>query len=566
MSKISLIINREYFSRIKKKSFIIMTIIGPLLLAALFIVPIWLQKIAGEDSKLIAVIDQQNMFNSSALNHNANSKTDSIFTLMDLSRQVLPFDEKYSEDSVAGIFEALNYFIAKIDDFEVFFNPEKVTGVLDQLKIKVLDTYSKNIPADSLKKLFSEQYIEAYDIIAENCIKRDKFFVNMIPDSRFYKFVFLRDVNKDTLLAELKTGESKYDAVLEIPETFYNKNFSGVQMYSKDEIHTGLQNYVRLSMEKEVERMILISEKVDIEVLNKARKNFTVGFSVMQDDGFSESQAELKQMIGFIAGFLIYIFIFMYGVQVMRGVIEEKTSRIVEIIVSSVKPYQLMMGKIVGIAMVGLTQFLLWVLLTFAIISGLKSYLSEPAVISDQQIAQQEQLMNTPGVNGVNMDQSMQMPTAEQSILDQIESLSDIVFGYVILLFIFFFVFGYLLYASLFAAVGSAVDAETDTQQFMMPITIPIILSIISIPVIVQNPDGPVAFWLSIIPFTSPIAMMARIPYEIPVSEIILSMSLLLITFLFVAWLSARIYRTGILMYGKKVSYKELWKWLKYKG
>jgi ABC-2 type transport system permease protein len=238
------------------------------------------------------------------------------------------------------------------------------------------------------------------------------------------------------------------------------------------------------------------------------------------------------------------MFIFMYGTMVMRGVIEEKTNRIVEIIISSVKPFQLMMGKILGVALVGLTQFFLWILLTVAI-----SAIAELMFIDTTELA-----------NDVNsIDQSV--------ILAEFSKLTggiDLV--KIFISFIFFFLFGYLMYSSLFAAVGSAVDAEADTQQFVLPITIPLILAFILIQPVMDNPDGLLAFWLSIIPLTSPVIMMVRLPFGVENWELILSMILLICGFILTTSLAAKIYRTGILMYGKKISYKELWKWLSYKG
>ena len=226
----------------------------------------------------------------------------------------------------------------------------------------------------------------------------------------------------------------------------------------------------------------------------------------------------------------------------MRGVIEEKTSRIVEVIISSVKPFQLMMGKILGVALVGLTQFILWILLTIII-----STVAELTFLDTSSMA-----------NG--------MSTNEQSIiLAQVASATGgINLTQIFLSFIFYFLAGYLMYSSLFAAVGSAVDAEADTQQFMLPITIPLIFSFILIQPIMENPDGTLAFWMSMIPFTSPVIMMVRLPFGVDSLELLLSMGILVGTFITTTWLAGRIYRTGILMYGKKASYKELWKWLRY--
>jgi ABC-2 type transport system permease protein len=244
----------------------------------------------------------------------------------------------------------------------------------------------------------------------------------------------------------------------------------------------------------------------------------------------------------------------------MRGVIEEKTSRIVEVIISSVKPFQLMMGKIVGIAMVGLTQFVLWVVLT-AILAGIgqATILKDFADLKNPAL-QQNTVPNMP--NQVNPQQNINYSEAAELFKD----IQSINFAQILFAFLFYFLGGYLLYSALFAAVGSAVDSEADTQQFMMPITMPLVISFIAAQFIMQNPEGQLAFWFSIIPFTSPVVMMVRLPFGVPIWEFALSMGLLIVTFIFMTWLAGKIYRTGILMYGKKVSYKELWKWLRYSG
>ena len=265
---------------------------------------------------------------------------------------------------------------------------------------------------------------------------------------------------------------------------------------------------------------------------------------LLHEGDTTSSSTEASIGIGFITGILIYMFIFMYGTMVMRGVIEEKTNRIVEIIISSVKPFQLMIGKILGVALVGLTQFILWVFLTILI-----SSIAETMFVSSEEIS-----------NSIN--------SADQSLI--FNELTKLTGGIDLLLiffsFLFYFLFGYLMYSALFAAVGSAVDAEADTQQFMLPITIPLIFSFILIQPIMDNPDGVLAFWMSIIPLTSPIIMMARLPFGVESWELIFSMLLLILGFICTTFIAGKIYRTGILMYGKKISYKELWKWLTYKG
>lgn len=275
------------------------------------------------------------------------------------------------------------------------------------------------------------------------------------------------------------------------------------------------------------------------------------------DDGeIKQSSTEIAMGLGFAMSFIIYMFIFMYGVQVMRGVIEEKSNRIIEVIISSVKPFQLMMGKIVGVAMVGLTQFLMWVILTGAIILiGSAIFMPGLDAESIQQASSISQLPST----GQAMNQ------AQLNMMQDVLGTFDM--GYIMSIlggFIFFFLAGYLLYSALFAAVGSAVDNETETQQFMLPISLPLVLALYIGMAVAKNPEGSLAFWGSIIPLTSPIVMLVRIPFGVPLWELLLSMGLLVASFIFITWIAAKIYRTGILMYGKKVSYKEIWKWLRY--
>jgi ABC-2 type transport system permease protein len=311
----------------------------------------------------------------------------------------------------------------------------------------------------------------------------------------------------------------------------------------------------------------MTEDKQTEQILEKIRPDINLSTIVIEDNGAEKkSFTGASMVVGMVAGIMIYMFIFLFGVQVMRGVIEEKTSRIVEVIVSSVKPFQLMMGKIVGVALVGLTQFLLWIVFTSTII--FTAQLAFPDTFRNP--AQQETGINALNENSLQNTSAIQSKTDPDSSKNKYnsfyEAISSVNYPVMIVAFIFYFLFGYLLYSALFAIVGSAVDNETDSQQFMLPITIPLIFSIVMLQVIVMNPGGSLAFWLSIIPLTSPIIMMIRIPFGVPWQEIVLSASLLIGGFLGATWLAARIYRIGILMYGKKVNYRELWKWLRYKG
>lgn len=261
------------------------------------------------------------------------------------------------------------------------------------------------------------------------------------------------------------------------------------------------------------------------------------------------SGIEVKSMIGYIGAFVIYLFIFMYGVMIMRGVTEEKNNRIVEIIVSAVKPFELMMGKILGVAMVGLTQFIAWILL-----SGLFLTLVSVGIgsefIQSNDIQNISQSMPRSGADGIS----------EFINMSQLQSLN---FPKIFVGFILFFIGGFLLYSSLFAAIGSAVDSDTETQQFMMPISMPLIFGLVIAQIaVIKDPNSSLAIWSSMIPFTSPVVMMVRMPFDISWGEIAISAVLLFGTFLLVVWVAAKIYRIGILSYGQKASYKQIFKWL----
>ncbi len=446
MNKILLIIQREYLTRVKKRSFLIMTLLTPILIGAIIVVPVWMMNNSDTTEKRIAII------------------TD---------------------------------------------NGQKLPSVIPDTKYLEFD-YLDNIPFEEIKKDFRAR--------------------------GYYGVLYI-----SPLVASVPTA---------------------VQLVSDKQPPIDVIMHIENSLEKEIERQKLQAFNIsDIDEIMKAvETNIQVQTIKINEEGVEKkSSTGITMGIAYIAGFLIYMFVFMFGSQVMRGVIEEKTNRIVEVIVSSVKPFQLMMGKIVGIALVGLTQFTLWVVLSGAIFSmvqasvmpkNISQPLSQQSILSSSPVPQQ----SAPAITELNEAQKL------------VEAISTVNWLGIIGLFIFFFIGGYLLYASLFAAIGSAVDNETDTQQFMLPITIPLILALFVMINAFQNPDSQIAFWFSLIPFTSPIVMMARIPFGVPPAEIITSMILLVITFVFTTWLSAKIYRVGILMYGKKPTWKELMKWINYKA
>ena len=284
-------------------------------------------------------------------------------------------------------------------------------------------------------------------------------------------------------------------------------------------------------------------------------------YIVSEDGEDRESILGINMAISFIMGFVIYMFVTMFGNMVMTSVINEKSNRIVEVIVSSVKPFDLMIGKILGVASVALTQFFIWVILTLAIVFGFQLAMG-PELMGDPEAMEQMTQMA-----GMGTEQITEMAQASDSEMAQVFSaIKEVNFGLIIGCFLIYFVLGYLLYASLFAAIGSAVDNEADTQQLVLPVTIPLIIGLLLMLQAFQNPDSQLAFWGSMIPFTSPMVMLARVPFEgcVQTWELLLSIGLLLITFLIAVFFSGKVYRIGILMHGTKYSWKDIWKWLKY--
>ncbi|MFA6248330.1 MAG: ABC transporter permease [Mucilaginibacter sp.] len=332
----------------------------------------------------------------------------------------------------------------------------------------------------------------------------------------------------ETEKAGLKNNEDL--SVLMIPKD-YNKK--PVQIFSKKKPSFTLTGEVENQMNDIASTNTMLANHIDTALLNAAKKNkVTISAMEVTETGTKDANVGTSMGVGIACAIFIYMALFIYGAQVMRGVIEEKTSRIIEVIISSVKPFQLMLGKIIGVGLVGLTQFTAWIALS-VIATKIAGQTSGPGG----------------GMAGI------------------LTTLATIPFGYILGCFLFYFLTGYLLYSALFAAVGSAVDSETETQQFMFPITLPLLFTyLLSVTVLFQAPDSPLAVWLSIIPFTAPVAMMVRIPFGgVAPWQLALSMGLMVAGFLFTTYVAARIYRVGVLMYGKKASYKELVKWFFYK-
>ena len=326
---------------------------------------------------------------------------------------------------------------------------------------------------------------------------------------------------------------------------------NGITLYTKiNPSPTDVSDIERI-FESHIKDLKMQQFNIDQKLLDDLKTNVSIN-SVKISEGGQEKSSDSKVLfgIGMTGGILMYMFIFIYGAQIMQGVIEEKMSKVVEVIVSSVRPFQLMMGKILGLASVGLLQFLIWIVLISTLSTvvlgffGLQSPSQEMMQMNEQAVAAQS-----------------------SGPLELMKVFSQIPWSYVIFNFLFYFIGGYLLYGALFAAVGSAVDSPAEAQQFMFPITIPMLISYFALfTFILDDPHGTISVWLSIIPFTSPIAMMGRIGFGVPLWQLLLSMALLIGGFILTTWFAGRIYRVGILMHGTKVSYKVLAKWFMQRG
>lgn len=444
MNKVLLIISREYLSRVKKKSFIVMTFLTPLL--------------------------------------------------------------------IAGIYGLIGYFTYK--------------GIKDTHdKVAVVSTNTT-----LTEKLTTDENIE-------------------------YEYV-----NKPLDVMKKSLSKSDYDYILYLPE-FSLAEPKGVELFGEKQAGMSLNNRISGDLEELIRNQKLKQSGISQSDLDQLKTSVDISTKkIAVETGKEESSsAGASTIIAFIAGILMFMFIMLYGIQVMRGVIEEKTSRIIEVMISSVKPFQLMMGKIIGIALVGLTQFILWIVLTLTISTIAATVLIDKADVKKITASSQ---------SGSTVDVSQAQVQATQGPIGDIQkSLAGLDLGKIVTVFIFFFIGGYLFYSALYAAIGSAVDSETETQQFMMPVMMPLLLGYaLSLSVVTNDPYGNVAFWLSMIPFTSPIAMVVRLPYGVPGWELALSMAILVIGFIFTVWVASRIYRVGILMYGKKTTFKEMFKWFTYKN
>lgn len=449
MSKISLIIEREYLTRVQKKSFILMTILSPIIMVALVFAPIWLSKLSSDETRLIAIIDQTGMY--------------------------------------------------------------------------------KDIYHDT------DEYHYTY---TQGTLSPDQMRVDGDESAMPYAYVII----KDNLL----------------------DNPQGMTIYSQKQITSSCELNIISQMEDYLKDEKLLSYNIpDIKrIIDESDINLQVDTIRLEEDGAeTQTSTEFVTIIGMAMTLIIYMFLMLYGGQVMSSVMQEKTNRIVEVMVSSVKPFELMIGKIVSIGLVGLTQLGIWIIFLVGIFLSAGAYFSFNGGVDPAQMSDMAAMTTT--MNGVDASQL----SGDMGAMAEVQQmLGSINITQLLVSFVFFFIGGYILYASLFAAIGSAVDNESDTQQFMVPITFIIIFALYAGIFSAENPDGPLAMWCSMIPFTSPIVMMVRIPFGVSTWELALSMVILYGSAIGLAWVAGRIYRVGILMYGKKPSYKEMIKWIRYKA
>ena len=353
-----------------------------------------------------------------------------------------------------------------------------------------------------------------------------------------------------------KVEEGSYYGALIIPKQDSLELLAkSIEFYSKESPGMSVMNSMENKIASKIRNVKLNNFGFDLEKIKASKINTDIKMFNFSGEESSKLINGLKIGVGAIAGYLLMMFVMIYGTSVMRSVIEEKTSRIIEIIVSSVKPFQLMLGKILGNASAGLLQFFIWGIIIFIISIVASTFFGVDIVEMQTARVPAEQMEAVKAAAGGG---KMQLVAQEVFKLPLLK---------MFVLFIFYFLGGFMLYSSLFAAVGAAVDNETDTQQFMMPIMLPLILGVyVGFATVINDPNGAIAVLFSHIPFTSPIVMLMRVPFGVSWYEIAISMALLLVTFVFMVWLAAKIYRVGILMYGKKPTYKDLYKWLKYKG
>jgi len=402
-----------------------------------------------------------------------------------------------------------------------------------------------------------------------------------LADTDELRFVPATEATLAETQAAYEKAKPRPAGLLVFPAGYVLDSATGPRLLAKGNVPLNRQSNIRKAINKAISEMRLSRSGLQQKTIDNLQARVELTAINLDEKGGKRNDVGATTLAAYGLSILVYFFIFIYGVQVMRSVSEEKSSRIMEVMISSIKPFQLMMGKIVGIAGVVLTQFGLWLVLTWAVTAVAVPLLvgkpdKNPATSATMATAAPARAAAT----GMSAAVEARSPTARpvsdgnqasaaQAPKESLwEALQQLPFWSIALGFLFFFFGGYLLYSALFAAIGSAVDDQTDAQQFMLPVTIPLILSyVVSINVIINgDPNGTLAFWLSMIPFTSPIAMVMRLPFGVPTWQLLLSASLLVLGFVGTTWVAARIYRVGILMYGKKITYRELSKWLFYKG
>ncbi|WP_299128990.1 ABC transporter permease [uncultured Winogradskyella sp.] len=439
MNHLPLIIKREYLTKVKNKSFIIMTFLSPLIMIALIAVVAYLSQLNNDKLRTISILDETGFL-------------DGVFKNTD--------NTTYSDLSNMGL---------NLKDAITLVKKKEDYGLLHIAKVNELEAVSKNI-----------------------------------------------------------------------------------KFYSEDSPSLTIISSLERKIEKRLREMKLQNDGVTLEQIEASKTYVNIAQESFEGEKTSKIDNVIKLAFGGIAGYLLFMFIIIYGNMIMRSVIEEKTSRIIEVIISSVKPVQLMLGKIVGTSLAGVTQFAIWVILGGVLMVVVSAIFG---IDLSQASTPQQELMN----------QAMQAEGAQAMVENVITAIGNLPMLNLVFAFIFFFIGGYLLYSSLYAAIGAAVDNETDTQQFMLPILMPLILAVyVGVFTVIEDPHGTVSTVFSFIPFTSPVVMLMRIPFGVPLWQQGISLLLLIGTFLFAVWFAAKIYRVGILMYGKKPTYKEIFKWLKY--
>ncbi len=386
-----------------------------------------------------------------------------------------------------------------------------------------------------------------------------------LTDTETIDYTDYSSESADTMKASFVSLE--LDALVVVSELDTVNRTVTVASYSDKPMSVDMKESIQSKVNEAVEDYRLsLYEVSDLkQIMAEVESDITMSTFTLDEAGEEKiTSSEVYMMISMLLSIVIYMFIAMFSGMVMQSVIEEKASRVVEVLVSSVKATELMFGKIIGVACVALTQFFLWILLTAVLVGGFSAFVGFDSIMGDP--AQTEQMMEMAGqMGGISMEDAAAMAQDESEMGAVLSTLRDLNYVQLIVAFIVYFSLGYLLYASFFAAIGSAVENEADTNQLQMPVTVPLLLAFFIALYAFKSPDSPIVFWGSMIPFTSPIVMLARIPFGVPAWELGLSIALLALTFVACAWMSAKIYKIGILMFGKKTTFKDLWKWLRMK-